>query len=261
LEKIYGIETKVVDFKWYTNKIFSLQLYSPKICQNSKPGHFVMVRNRNWNLNPFLSRPMSIAKIDKESNILELQILVAGKGTELLSQLTKKDKIQIIGPLGNYFSVPEDDDSIALIAGGIGVAPLVFLESILKQKHRNIEFFYGAANESELIPKEYLQENIRFSTDDGSKGFDGFVTQDFVNYLTDNKVQKIYACGPNPMLKVVQDIALKNDIFCELSIETIMACGMGICQGCIVPKKENKNEFYLTCVDGPVFNAKNISLD
>ena len=261
MEKIYGIETKVVNFKWYTNKIFSLQLYSPKICQNSKPGHFVMVRDKKWNLDPFLSRPMSIANVNSETNILELQILVTGKGTKLLSQISKDDIIQVIGPLGNYFSNPEENESIALIAGGIGIAPLIYFESSLKVKQNNIDFFYGAANKSELIPENYLPKNIRFSTDDGSKGYNGFVTHDFQDYITEKAIQKIYACGPNPMLKVVQDIAIKNDIFCELSIETIMACGMGICQGCIVPKKVNDNEFYLTCVDGPVFNAKEIKLD
>lgn len=261
MEQIYGIETTVRNFQWYTNKIFSLQLHSPEICQNSKPGHFVMVRDKKWNLNPFFSRPMSIANVDKKSNLFELQILVAGKGTSLLSQLHKNNILQVIGPLGNSFSVPKEHENIVLIAGGIGVAPLIYYKSILKKNNINVDFFYGAANQSELIPEKYLPENIHFSTDDGSKGFNGFVTQDFTNYVEINNIQKIYACGPNPMLKAVQDIAIKNNIFCELSIETVMACGLGICQGCIVRKIENENEFYLTCVEGPVFNAKNITLD
>ena len=220
-----------------------------------------MIRDKNWSLNPFLNRPMSIANVDKESNIFELQILVAGKGTSLLSQLHQDSTIKVIGPLGNSFSFPKENDNVALIAVGIGTAPLVYFESILNGINVNIDFFYGAANQSELIPEDDLPKNIHYSTDDGSKGFNGFVTQDFNKYIAENEIQKIYACGPNPMLKAVQDIAIKNDIFCELSIETIMACGFGICQGCIVRKKENENEYYLTCVEGPVFNAKNIVLD
>jgi dihydroorotate dehydrogenase electron transfer subunit len=261
LEQIFGVETKVRKFKWYTKKIFSLHLYSPEICQHSKPGHFVMVRDKNWRLNPFLNRPMSIANVDKDSNIFELQILVTGKGTTLLSQIHQDESIYVIGPLGNNFSFPKEKEHIALISGGIGVAPLIYYESILKEKNVHIDFFYGAAKESEFIPENYLPKNVHFSTDDGSRGFKGFVTQDFNKYIAENKIQKIYACGPNPMLKAVQDIAINNDIYCEISIETVMACGFGICQGCIVRKKENENEFYLTCVEGPVFNAKNITLD
>ncbi len=220
-----------------------------------------MVRDKNWSLNPFLSRPMSIANVDKNTNLFELQILVAGKGTVLLSKLEKNLTIQVIGPLGNSFSTPQENENVALIAGGIGVAPMIYFEKVLKNQSNNIDIFYGAANQTELIPNEYLPQNTRFSTDDGSKGFNGFVTQDFAKSFDKKKIHKIYACGPNPMLKAVQDIANKNDVFCELSIETVMACGLGICQGCIVRKEENENEFYLTCVEGAVFNAKKIKLN
>ena len=261
MEKIYGIETKVKFFKWYTDKIFSLKLYSPAICQNSKPGQFVMIRDKKWNLDPFLNRPMSIANVDKDLNVFELQILVTGKGTLHLSQLKENSTVQVIGPLGNSFSYPDENENVALVAGGIGIAPLVFYESILKSRKSKIYFFYGAANQSELIPENYIPNNIRFSTDDGSKGYTGFVTEDLKQNINSNNIHKIFACGPNPMLKAVQSIALENEIYCELSIETIMACGYGICQGCIVRKKANENEYYLTCKDGPVFNANNITIE
>lgn len=220
-----------------------------------------MIRNKDWNLNPFLNRPMSIANVDQKKGLFELQILVSGKGTKLLSELNENTSIQVIGPLGNSFKLPSVKDNVALIAGGIGIAPLLYFEKLLKQKNIKTNFFYGASTHTELIPEEYLPENIRISTDDGSTGFNGFVTQDFANFTKNNKIQRIYSCGPNPMLKAVQEIALKENIECELSIETVMACGLGICQGCIVPKKENENEYYLTCTEGPVFNAKSIILD
>lgn len=261
MDQIYGVETKTHDFKWYSNKIFSLKLYSPDICQNAKPGQFVMIRDNNWRLTPFLNRPMSIANVDVDANILELQILVAGKATSLLSEIKDTTKLQVIGPLGNSFSIPNENDSIALVAGGIGIAPLIFYESFFKSVLKNISFFYGAANKSELISEKFLPKNIRYSTDDGSKGYKGFVTKDLLQSLNSIKINKIYACGPNLMLKSVQKIAKDHNIYCELSIETIMACGYGICQGCIVKKQENENEYYLTCTEGPVFNAKNITLD
>jgi dihydroorotate dehydrogenase electron transfer subunit len=145
LEKIYGLVSKVECFDWYTDKIFSLKLFSPDICQNSKPGQFVMIRDKNWNLNPFLNRPMSIAKVDKNTNIFELQILVTGKGTFHLSKLNETSILQVIGPLGNSFSYPESNENIALVSGGIGIAPLIFYEYVLKHKKSKVEFFYCAA--------------------------------------------------------------------------------------------------------------------
>jgi dihydroorotate dehydrogenase electron transfer subunit len=204
---------------------------------------------------------MSIANVNKESNIFELYILVSGKGTTLLSKLNKKSTIQVVGPLGNSFTYPGKNENTVLVAGGIGIAPLVFYESILNGNKYKLDFFYGATSQSELIPKYYLPGDIRYSTDDGSKGFKGFVTENLKHFIERNDINKIYACGPNSMLKAVQNIALENKIHCELSIETIMACGFGICQGCVVKKKANGNEYYLTCIEGPVFNAKNISLD
>lgn len=261
MEKIYGVKAQVSQLESYTNKIFSLKIFSPDICKNSSPGQFVMVRDNKWQLTPFLNRPMSIANVDTTTDIFELQILVTGKGTELLSQIKENDLIQIIGPLGNRFSNTSENENLALVAGGIGIAPLIFYNSNFSNTKCSIDFFYGAASQAELIPDKFLPENIHYSTDDGSKGFKGFVTEDLIKIIKSKKIDKIFACGPNPMLKAVQKIAFENNIYCELSIESIMACGYGICQGCIVRKNENKNEFYLTCVQGPVFDATKITLE
>ena len=219
-----------------------------------------MIRDIKWNMDPFLSRPMSIARVDKKSNIFELQILVTGKGTSLLSGIRKSESVYVLGPLGNTFSIPDKNDKVALLAGGIGIAPLIYFSDLLLEKKISFDFYYGAASKSELIPKKYLPENIRFSTDDGSFGFKGFVTENFESVSITNGYNKIYACGPNPMLNAVKNIALKKKIDCELSIETIMVCGIGICQGCIVEKHSKANEYYLTCIDGPVFKADDINL-
>jgi dihydroorotate dehydrogenase electron transfer subunit len=203
---------------------------------------------------------MSIARVDNKSNIFELQILVTGKGTSLLSKIKKGETVQIIGPLGNNFSLPKKSTKVALLAGGIGVAPLIYFADLLTKKNIAFKFFYGAATKAALIPKNYLPENIHFSTDDGSFGFKGFVTQNFQSVHSTIHFDKIYACGPNPMLNEVKKIAMKNNVYCELSIETIMACGIGICQGCVVHKNTKEDDYFLTCVDGPVFKAEDINL-
>ena len=151
MEEIFGVETKVQEINWYTKNIFSLLLYSPEICNISKPGQFVMIRDKKWNLDPFLSRPMSIARVDKKSNIFELQILVTGKGTSLLSEIRQNESVYILGPLGNTFTIPENEDKVALLAGGIGIAPLIYFSDLLLEKKISFDFYYGAASEADLI--------------------------------------------------------------------------------------------------------------
>ena len=260
LGKVYGIKTYIHEFNWYTDDIFSLLIHSPEICKNAHPGQFVMIRDQKWNFEPLFSRPMSIARVDPKSNIFELQILVAGKGTSLLSKIRKGETVQVLGPLGNNFTFPEKKSKVALLAGGIGVAPLIFFADSLTQKNIAFEFFYGAATKAALIPQNFLPNKVHFSTDDGSFGFKGFVTENFQSQQKAVQFDKIYACGPNLMLNEVKNIALNNKVDCELSIETIMACGIGICQGCVVQKNTKEHAYFLTCVDGPVFKAKDINL-
>ncbi len=260
MEKIHGVDAKIIHFEWYTKKIFALKVFSPGICKTAKAGQFVMIRGKNWNVGPVLNRPMSIARVARENNIIELHILVSGQGTELLSRLQVNDSIFMIGPLGNTLTLPDNNEKIALIAGGIGIAPLIFFDDELKNKSIQRYFFYGARNKDDLIPTALLPKNIRISTEDGSMGFKGFVTDDVKSYLSSKRIDRVFACGPTPMLEAVQKMVKKYNVPGEISIETEMACGFGICQGCVVRQQNTENSYLLTCKDGPVFDANLISL-
>lgn len=259
MEKLYSIDCEIVDFQWYTKKIFAIRIYAPNIAKTAKPGQFVMIREKNWNVSPFLSRPMSIARVYPKDNLVELQILITGHGTSLLSELKVSDYLSVIGPLGNSFNIPKNNEMVALVAGGIGIAPLIFLDDEMKKLNKKRLFFYGAMSKEELIPPEFLPDQMRFATDDGSKGFKGFVTEDLEQFLLNGTAKYVYACGPTPMLIAVQKLLKKYNIPGKISIEIEMACGYGICQGCVVEKSESPGEYYLTCMDGPIFGANRIS--
>lgn len=249
----------VQSIEYYNKFIFSVKINAPQIAENARPGHFVMIRDLQWQSDPLLNRPMSIASVDLDSGTLELQILITGRGTRLLSSIKTGDKIIVIGPLGSVFSKPNNAEEVILVAGGIGVAPLIFFDRYFKPEGR--KFIYGAAGKNALIPGKFIPANIEYCTDDGSFGHHGFVTSLLQTYLNPEKPQRIYACGPTPMLVAVQKIMKKNNIPGEISIETMMACGFGLCLGCVVPKAENPQEYYLACKEGPVFNANEIVLE
>jgi len=229
-------------------------------------GQFVMVRleNRNW---PLLSRPFSICNLiytDAMATGLELLCKVVGNGTVALSQVKKGTHLTVLGPLGNGFDITENDRSICLVAGGIGVAPLVFLGQTLIDKGiapENITVFMGGYSQTDLLCQGDFQSigiQLVLTTDDGSSGTKGLVTVPLKTRLQTQPPDMIYACGPAGMLKAVAEIARRCQVRCQLSMETIMACGMGACLGCAVETRLPSAKYLHTCVDGPVFDANEI---
>ncbi len=218
------------------------------------PGQFVNVKINKTNY-PLLRRPFSISDLKDEE--LFIMFDVRGEGTKMLAQKNIGEEVDILGPLGSGFNIKDDFDLAVIIAGGIGAAPFPFLMKSLEDK--KIVSFVGARNESDLITSGIL--NTIVSTDDGSAGFHGNVVQslssEFHNY--EGKKIKIFACGPTPMLKGVQQFAKEKMVSCELSLESYMACGFGLCQGCPVEKKDGSG-YMLVCKDGPVFNSEGIKL-
>jgi len=261
LDNFSSVKAKIVDFVWYTKRIFALKVFTPEISKVVKPGQFVMIRGENWNYHPILSRPMSIARTDLINQIIEIQILVTGEGTLELSKLKIDDHVNLVGPMGNSFYLPDKEEKIAFIGGGIGIAPLIFLDEVLSSRGQIGEIFYGAASVNELIARKHLPDRIKVSTDDGSSGFNGYVTEYFKKFTNINNVDRVYACGPTPMLIAVQKLLSDLKIPGQLSIETIMACGYGLCQGCAVKQKGDEQKYYLTCKDGPVFDSESISFE
>ena len=230
------------------------------------PGQFVMVRleNHNW---PLLSRPFSICSLidtDGLTTGLELLCKVVGNGTMALSKLKKGDHLTISGPLGNGFDATEKYRSVFIVAGGIGVAPMVLLGQTLIAKGvapENITVFLGGYSHTDLLCRDDFQRmgiQLVQTTDDGSSGAKGLVTIPLEARLQTRPPDMIYACGPGAMLKAVAEISRRFQVRCQLSVETIMACGMGACLGCAVETRRTSDKFLHVCVDGPVFDANEI---
>jgi len=236
---------------------------------DAKPGQFVMLRLTEHS-DPMLRRPFSIHRIiEANGQVHGIEILykVVGRGTQKLSQFRKGDGIGLLGPLGNYFTIPENSRHIYIAAGGIGVAPMYFLTSFLQQKGINLSesmvFIGGRSKDDLLCMNDFFSvgmNTVHITTDDGSAGEKELVTGPLERAIHKKSPDIIYACGPTPMLKAVSHIAEKYNIPCQISIETMMACGMGACMGCAVRPKENTGKYFHACTDGPVFDSKIIKL-
>lgn len=237
------------------DSIYLLECVSPELAEISQPGQFFNIKI-NETLFPLLRRPFSICDIQGDSIFFMFEI--HGEGTSQLAAKEKGETLDLIGPLGNGFELEGDYKTAVIIAGGIGAAPFPLLTKRLKDK-KEILTFIGARDGNSI--STYGLENYSISTDDGSVGFHGTVLQNFVNSLPDiDKSRiKIFACGPNAMLRELQKMVNHHDLDCQISTECAMACGFGICQGCPV-ESHNGDKYLLVCSDGPVFNAREIKL-
>jgi len=251
-------ETEVVENVNIAKDIYRLKLNIPDIVKSVEPGQFLNIYFQNSpNIFP---RPFSIAGID-DDNILILYKVV-GKQTEKMSSWQKGYKTVVLGPLGNSFDLSSDNDiSHVLVAGGVGIAPLMFVCDKLSLMGINPYFFIGAKNKNELLIIEDPKSRLYISTDDGSAGFAGNVVDHFKSVI--NSIKKpvsVYACGPDEMNKALVNMGVVPGIRVQVSLERVMACGLGICQGCAIKTKDisGNNYYSLVCKDGPVFKGGEI---
>lgn len=238
---------------------YKLKLYSPYIYKNAKPGQFAMFRVGETS-DPLLRRPFSIHKKNPDKTI-EILYKIVGKGTRFLSTLVKGCEIDVIGPLGNGFKIDKRIKSHILVAGGIGIAPLLFLaHELARDKNNMMLLFIGARNKEDILciqDFKKLNAKINISTEDGSLGKQGLISILFELFLADLNGQKIavYSCGPNNMLREIHRLAAAKGLPCQVSLEARMGCGIGACLGCAV---EGKEGYEKVCIDGPVFDAGEI---
>ena len=263
-----------------------VQLYLTD-CKTKKPDDCSNQLSDKAGRSILLRRPFSFCNVTVKNNKINIDILycVKGPGTIKMATLVKGDAINILGPLGNGFSIPEHKTTALLIAGGTGAGPMLHIASELTIKSSTIKpiAFVGAKTKHDLPFEKRaneLADNIDFpllefgrfgieshiSTDDGSAGVKGLVTDLMDNWLKTNKISPdetiIYSCGPEPMLAAVAKIAKNSKIDCQVNMERMMACGIGLCQSCAVECHDKQNDgqtIYKTCCkDGPVFDAKEI---
>ncbi|MCM8767680.1 MAG: dihydroorotate dehydrogenase electron transfer subunit [Candidatus Omnitrophica bacterium] len=240
--------SKVLENKKIADDFYLLRIEN-RFKQKFLPGNFIHIKIENT----FLRRPFSVAIYSKK--FIGIIYKKIGVGTEILSKKKKGDFLDILGPCGNSFPIFRNK-KVCLIAGGTGIAPLIFLSNELKKNKNEIYFFYGARNRK-LIFFELLQSGINyiFSTDDGSFGYKGNIFDRFIEYKDDYDI--LYAAGPEQLLKKISLYSSKKPLY--ISLENYMACGMGLCYGCVVKIKEGNDWSYKrVCKDGPIFEAKNI---
>ncbi|MDE5806423.1 MAG: dihydroorotate dehydrogenase electron transfer subunit [Paramuribaculum sp.] len=222
----------------------------------TRPGQFVQVAVEG-SKTTFLRRPISINFVDAEANQLWLLVRVAGEGTRHLVETPAGEQINIVMPLGNGFSMPESKDStVLLVGGGVGVAPLLQFGKELKAGGFNPEFLLGARSQADLLELDEFARygEVHVSTDDGSRGEKGVVTLHSV--LQTPRWSHIYCCGPAPMMKAVAAKARELGADCEVSLENMMACGIGACLCCVENTVKGN---VCVCTEGPVFNIKELT--
>jgi len=234
----------------------------------SVPGQFVMVQVGEGD-RPLLRRPFSICGLMSgtgRSGGIELLIKVVGPGTRWLAGLTVGKPVNLLGPLGHGFRVGAGDKRIYLAAGGIGVAPIRFLAGDLMARGirpENCHVFLGGRSRLDLLCMEDFQAldiAVTLTTDDGTMGDQCLVTDPLETAIQQNRPDVVCACGPRGMLACIAGIVERHQVRCQLSIETMMACGMGVCLGCAVESRQQQESYLHACIHGPVFNAEDLKL-
>ena len=235
--------------------IYSMWIEAEDIALSAKPGQFVSLYCKDGS--KLLPRPISICEINKQKGTVRLVYRISGKGTMEFADLTPQDTIEVIGPLGNGFTL--EGKKALLIGGGIGVPPML---ELAKQLNCERQIVLGYRDVTFLDEEFTPYGNVYIATEDGSKGTKGNV----LNAIRDNNLNAdiIFACGPTPMLRGIREYALEKGIICQLSLEERMACGIGACLGCVCKTKDVDHHSNVknarVCKDGPVFYAEEVEL-
>lgn len=246
---------KVVSNRKLCPRFFCLALEAKPILNKILPGQFIHIRVTDG-LEPFFRRPFSVYRAQKH---VEIFYEAVGQGTRLLSLKKPGDELDVLGPLGNHFSLPPAGvKQVAMIAGGIGIAPFLILSDSLAKKGYELILLYGGRTKGHVYLMKELKANgcrVFVATDDGSVGVKGRVSKLFSKINPDPKTTMLYTCGPKPMIKAVQEFVLENHLRCEASCEEVMACALGACLGCSI---ETTSGYKTVCYDGPVFDIREV---
>jgi len=260
-----NIKAKLLRKEELAKGIFKFSVQADEIVKIAKAGNFIEIRV-NDDIEPFLRRPISIHNIDKENAILEFIFQEKGKGTKILSTKREGELIDIVGPLGFGTFKYSNYEKIAIIGGGIGIFPLYELAKNAQQERISVNTYLGFRNKELVVLEDEFRQvsnNLIITTDDGSYAEKGFAIDFLKKDIEEGKIDSIYACGPLPMLKAVRQLAIENDIPCQISLEEKMACGLGVCLGCAVKTARSPKdtpEYWHVCKAGPVFQAKEVEI-
>lgn len=251
-----------LDFTINSNEALNKQIFLLKVSPKNgsplpdmHPGQFVHLLVRDSS-SIFLRRPLSINYFDKEKNEMWLLLLSVGGGTKRISEMKPGETLNLLFPLGNSFSMPEPNQRTLLIGGGVGTAPLLFLGKRLLSEGFIPEFLLGGRTAIDISQMEHFEKTgtVYTTTEDGSLGEKGLITHHPV--LEEKRFDKIYTCGPRPMMLAIAKYAAHHEIDCEVSLENHMPCGFGACLCCV---EKTKRGNICVCTEGPVFNIKELT--
>jgi dihydroorotate dehydrogenase electron transfer subunit len=247
----------------------ALTLVAPRIAEHARPGQFVHLLAGDDRSFP-LRRPFSVHRVERPGAALgtvEVVFDVVGAGTRALARLRPHDVVDALGPLGRPFDPPEAPAGCLLVGGGYGTAPLFFLATELRARRCRVDFVIGAATAGRLLDAmeaKRLGHSLTVTTDDGSAGRRGLVTDPLAGLLAGTGAERVYACGPMPMLAAVSRLAATAGVPCQVAVEEQMACGTGICFSCVLPVgggdgSPGATRMARSCLEGPVFDGTAIA--
>lgn len=234
---------------------FLIKLKTSIKLPNVNPGQFVNIDIKGTD-EVFLRRPFSIFEVDYKENTISLIVKILGRGSKKLTEIGVGSVCNLVFPLGKSFTIPKKGEKVLLIGGGSGVAPMLFLAKQASLNPDDIILLLGARSKEDHVDVQRYSKygTLNFASEDGSLGEKGFVTQHSA-FKDLSKYDKIYACGPDGMMKAVAKEAKNAGIFCEVSLENLMACGFGVCLCCIEPTIKGN---LCVCTEGPVFNINDL---
>ena len=241
---------------------FLLSFESPTLPTEFAPGQFTMVRVATHG--PLLRRPLSFCGSDPEAGRFSLLVKVVGEGTRALGELPLGGGVDCLGPLGTSFVPPSEPARAVVVAGGVGIAPFFgFCQELARRDHRAVVLLGGRSEQDLYLKDDFarLGMEVRCTTEDGSYGRRGLVTDLLVEVISNEGPYQLYSCGPSGMIKKAAFLAMERSIPHQVSIERRMGCGMGCCWGCVVfsgKPDESEGEYRRTCTEGPVFDAREI---
>ncbi|OEU51847.1 MAG: dihydroorotate dehydrogenase [Desulfuromonadales bacterium C00003096] len=266
-----NFKTTILSNQEVSPEYYRMKILAPGISDLAQPGQFVMFRSQSTD-EPLLRRPFGIFQTgtlpsdcdglpDKE--FVEILYKVVGRGTSIMRELHEGDRVELLGPLGRGFELGDDGREQILVGGGIGLVPLYMLASELVKRSKVRLLIGGRSRKDVLMVTEFERLGVEtyVSTDDGTLGEEGQVTQVLERKLNKFPEAAVYACGPMPMLEAVSSICQSRQVALQVSLEAFMACGVGACLGCVVKgagHSEQQPRYLCTCKEGPVFRAEEL---
>ena len=246
-----------------------LTLVAPGVAETGRPGHFVALAVGGEGSSMMLRRAFSLYAYNDRGPYgatVEIVFAVSGPGTAWLAARRAHDQVDVVGPLGRPFALPKERANTVLVGGGYGSAPLFALAAQLRERQCRVDVVMGAGSQDRLfgaLEAKRMSQSVAFTTDDGSYGEKGRVSDVLPAMLDRVGAEVVYACGPMGMLASVAAIAKQRGIACQVAVEEAMACGIGVCMTCVLPVRgdDGKVRMVRSCTEGPVFAGDRVLFD